>query len=162
MADTTAIEASQHNVTPDQHTRISTAKSHIKYLIDPKSGPQPVQFRTRAFLRSFRYFSLFLFWRLVRYAKYAAVGAIIAAVSGTAIGSVVSGAAFVIAPTGILGGATVGLMWAVARFGWSRARHRMRKKGGEEGADPRKDEQDDAEVGLEREAVPFIPKAEPW
>lgn len=160
MTDSTAVEPAHSNAAPNQHTRLSTAKSHIKFMLDPKTGPQPTQLRTRAFLRSLRYITVFLFWRIVRYAKYAAVGAIIAAVSGTAIGSVASGAAFVIAPTGILGGAGVGLLWAVARFGWKRASHRVRKKGGEEDADPRKDEMGDA--GGEREAVPLIPKAEPW
>lgn len=165
MADSTAIEPTHgSNASPNSHTRLSTAKKHIQYMIDPKTSPQPGALRTRAFLRSLRYITVFLFWRLVRYAKYAAVGAIVAAISGTAIGSVASGAAFVLAPTGILGGAGVGLLWAVGKFGWRRASHRMRKKNGEEGADPRKDERDDADDddGLQREAVPLIPKAEPW
>lgn len=67
-----------------------------------------------------------------------------------------------IAPTGILGGAGVGLLWAVGKFGWRRASHRMRKKNGEDGSDPRKDEREDADQGEERDAVPLIPKAEPW
>ncbi|CZT20777.1 uncharacterized protein RCC_06635 [Ramularia collo-cygni] len=162
MADSTAIEPAHGNASPNQNTRLSTAKKHIQFMIDPKTSPQPTQLRTRAFLRSLRYITVFLFWRIVRYAKYAAIGAIVAAISGTAIGSVASGAAFLIAPTGILGGAGVGLLWAMARFGWNRASHRVRKKNGEVGADPRKDEQDDAGEGEEREAVPLIPKAEPW
>jgi len=78
---------------------LDKAKTAIKFLIDPQNGPQPTRLRTRAFLRSLRYLTIFAFWRLVRYAKYAAVGAIAAAVSGSVIGSVVSGAAFVVAPT---------------------------------------------------------------
>lgn len=160
---TTALSpAPNHDAPPNQHTRLSAAKSHLKFMIDPKTGPQPTQLRTRAFLRSLRYLTVFIFWRLVRYAKYAAVGAIVAAISGTAIGSVASGAAFVIAPTGILGGAGVGLLWAVGKFGWRRARGRVGRKDGEEDADPRRDEGDDAERVEEREAVPLIPRAEPW
>lgn len=97
----------------------------------------------------------------MRYAKYAAVGALVAAVSGTAIGSVVSGAAFVVAPTGILGGAGVGLVWALARFGWRRARGRGGRGEGK-GEDPRADERADAEGVEEREVVVRAPRADPW
>lgn len=90
------------------------------------------------------------------------MGALATAVAGTAIGSVVSGAAFVIAPTGILGGAGVGLLWAVGKFGWRRARARMDKKGGRgTGGDPRKDEQADAE-GAEEVKPVRVPRTEPW
>lgn len=163
MTSSTALEPTLDNATSNSHTRLSAAKSHLRFMIDPKTGPQPTQLRTRAFLRSLRYITVFLFWRLVRYAKYAAVGAIVAAVSTTAIGSLASGAAFVIAPTGILGGAGVGLLWAVGKFGWRRASKRMSRNGEEHGADPRKDESDDADGGPEgREAVPLVMKEEPW
>lgn len=143
----------------DQHNRLAAAKSSIKFLIDPKTGPQPVQLRTRALLRSARYIAIFLFWRLVRYAKYAAVGALIAAVGSTAVGSVLSGAAFIVAPTGILGGAGVGLLWAVARFGWKRASARVRRAEHGGHADPRRDERDDAQ-GEASVAPPRV--VDPW
>lgn len=98
-------------------SRLTKTTSHLKYLYDPAHGPQPSSLRTRSLLRSARYIAIFLFWRIFRYAKYAATGALVAAVAGTAFGSVISGAAFVIAPTGILGGAGVGLLWATAKFG---------------------------------------------
>lgn len=106
---------------------------------------------------------MFSFWRLVRYAKYAAVGALTAAVASTVIGSVMSAAAFVIAPTGILGGAGVGLVWAVAKFGWRRAHKKLLNQGEHHGGDPRKDERGDAETG-QREAEVRSPSArvEPW
>lgn len=130
-------------------------------MLDPQTGPRPATLRTRALLRSARYVAVFLFWRVVRYAKYAAVGAAVAAVSGTVLGSVVSGAAFVIAPTGILGGAGMGVLWAVGKFGWRRARARFGD--GEAGAlaDPREDEMRDAEGGKEAEVV-RTPRVEPW
>lgn len=82
-----------------------------------------------------------------------------AAVAGTAFGSVISGAAFIVAPTGILGGAGVGLLWATAKFGWRRAKARVEKGRGE--GDPRKDERDDAEG--EEEVKPLrVPRTEPW
>ncbi|KAK5724809.1 hypothetical protein LTR15_004858 [Elasticomyces elasticus] len=141
-------------------TALAKAKNTIQYMIDPKTGAQPTRLRTRAFLRSFRYVLIFAFWRLVRYAKYAAVGAIVAAIGSTAIGSVVSGAAFVIAPTGILGGAGIGIMWAVAKFGWRRARARVQKGQHDGHADPRHDERADAQGVKDEEVRP--PKMDPW
>ena len=141
---------------PPQKTKLSRASDSIKYLYDPTTGPQPDRFRTRSLLRSVRYISIFIFWRLFRYAKYAAMGALATAVAGTAIGSVVSGAAFVIAPTGILGGAGVGLLWAVGTFGWRRARARVGR-----GEDARRDEREDAE-GEEEVKEVRVPRTEPW
>lgn len=153
----TSIDKSQ-----SEHSRMTKTKDTLKYLYEPKTGPQPSHLRTRTFLRSLRYFTIFLFWRLIRYAKYAAMGAIVAAVSGTAVASVASGAAFVIAPTGILGGAGMGLVWAVARFGWRRARARVGRHGGVDGSgDARADERADAE-GVEERRVRPPPRVEPW
>lgn len=86
------------------------------------------------------------------------MGALATAVAGTAIGSVVSGAAFVIAPTGILGGASVGLLWAVGKFGWRRARARVDGRGR---GDARRDEKEDAE-GEEEEVKVRVPRTEAW
>jgi hypothetical protein len=148
-----------HLATQDHHTaqsRLSKASDSIKYLYDPTHGPQPTRLRTRSLLRSARYIAIFIFWRLFRYAKYAAIGALGAAVAGTAVGSVVSGAAFVVAPTGIVGGAGAGLLWAIGKFGWRRARARMERSG-----DPRKDEKADADG--EEEVKPIrVPRTEPW
>lgn len=142
-----------------QKSKLTQTTNTLKYLYDPTHGPQPSHLRTRSLLRSARYIAIFIFWRLVRYAKYAAMGALATAVAGTAIGSVVSGAAFVIAPTGILGGAGVGLLWAVGKFGWRRASARVRR---ERGVDARGDERSDAE-GEEEEVKPFrVPRTEPW
>jgi hypothetical protein len=52
--------------------------------------------------------------RLVRYAKYAAVGAVAAVLGGTLLGTMGSGLAFFAAP-GILGGMGIGLATAVAK-----------------------------------------------
>lgn len=162
MADiTSSADVAPQAPTKETHA-LAKAKSTIKYLVDPKTGPQPTQLRTRAFLRSLRYITIFAFWRLVRYAKYAAVGALVAAISGTAIGSIASGAAFVIAPTGILGGAGVGLIWAVARFGWRRASGKVRKGKHDTHADPRKDEHTDAEGAVSEERAVRQPRADPW
>lgn len=164
MADATAHSSdavSRQHGRGSEETSLTKAKAAIKYLIDPKTGPQPARLQTRTLLRSLRYFTIFVFWRLVRYAKYAAVGAIVAAISGTAIGSIASGAAFVIAPTGILGGAGVGLLWAVGKFGWRRARARVKRGEHDAHADPRKDEHEDAQ-GVDSERAIRPPRADPW
>lgn len=143
----------------EQQTRLQKTSSHLKYLYSPSDpANQPAHLRTRTLLRSFRYLALFVFWRVVRYAKYAATGALIAAVSGTAIGSLVSGVGFLVAPTGILGGAGVGLVWALAKFGWRRVGGKGRKTG--EG-DPRRDEREDAK-GAEEVGEVRVPRTEPW
>ena len=172
MASTTATPPPPNTTTtttttnpPDLPTSTLTkTKQTLQYLYDPTTSPsQPSHLRTRSLLRTLRYLTIFLFWRLFRYAKYAATGALVTAVAGTAIGSVVSGAAFVIAPTGILGGAGVGVLWAVGRFGWRRARARVERRGGNghrEG-DARRDEQADA-VGEEERPVVGVPRTEPW
>ncbi|TKA25238.1 hypothetical protein B0A50_05936 [Salinomyces thailandicus] len=161
MAHTTSL-AAQDPAHANSESALQKSKAAIKFLVDPKTGPQPGGLQTRTLLRSLRYITIFLFWRLVRYAKYAAVGAAVAAVSGTAIGSVASGAAFFLAPTGILGGAGIGLLWAVGRFGWRRARARVGKGGHEGHGDPRKDEHEDAQ-GEDRDArAERLPRADPW
>ncbi|KAK5246032.1 hypothetical protein LTR16_007158 [Cryomyces antarcticus] len=119
MSSAAAADAppSRHAV-PKSSTVLQSATQNVAYLLHPDKEHAPKRFRTRAFLRTFRYFAVFAFWRLVRYAKYVAVGALTAAVAGSAIGSVISGAAFIVAPTGILGGAGVGLLWGMGKFGW--------------------------------------------
>lgn len=143
---------------PPAHSALQSAKTNLQFLYDPNSPNAPTRRRTRALLRTLRYALKFIFWRLVRYAKYAAVGAITAAIAGTAIGSVASGAAFVIAPTGILGGAGAGLLWGLGKFGWRTLARKIRS-GEAHDADARADERDD-----EREVETIKPPkmAEPW
>lgn len=160
MATETPATTTQLTTTaPSKPTPLQKTTTALAYLYDPTHSPQPTHLRTRSLLRSLRYLAIFLFWRIFRYAKYAAIGAVTAAVAGTAVGSVVSGAAFVVAPTGILGGAGVGLLWAVGKFGWRRAKARVQK--GQEG-DARGDEREDAKDGeVEGKRVP-APRSEPW
>ncbi|KAK5108993.1 hypothetical protein LTR62_007627 [Meristemomyces frigidus] len=161
----TAPTTLQHPPGTNQNpSTLSKARDSIKFLVDPKTGPQPHHLRTRALLRSLRYFTIFAFWRLIRYAKYALVGAAVAAISGTAIGSVVSGTAFLIAPTGVLGGAGVGVLWAIGKFGWRRARARYEGGRAREGrGDARADERDDAREGEGKgDVVIKAPRADPW
>ncbi|GAB7354610.1 hypothetical protein MBLNU459_g5048t2 [Dothideomycetes sp. NU459] len=144
-------------ISPDSHTSLQTAKKNLSFLVHPDSAHAPTRRRTRALLRSLRYIGIFVFWRLVRYAKYAAVGAVTAAIAGTAIGSVASGAAFIIAPTGIFAGAGVGLLWGIGKFGWRILAKRLRT-GEAHDADPRLDEE--AEHTKQEPVAP--PRVDPW
>ncbi|KAF2432069.1 hypothetical protein EJ08DRAFT_568522, partial [Tothia fuscella] len=121
---------------------LSSLKRNAKYLLDPTSTTTaPPRFRTRTLLKTLRYTPIFIFWRLVRYAKYALVGSIAAALAGTVFGSVVSGAAFIVAPTGIFAGAGVGLLWGFGKFGWRTLGRRVRGGNIEgRGVDARRDE----------------------
>lgn len=134
---------------------LQTAKRNAAYLIDPTKSAAPDRRRTRALLKTGRYIIIFLFWRLVRYAKYAAVGAVTAAIAGTAIGSFASGVGFILAPPGILAGAGVGLVWGLGKFGWRTLARRVRS-GDVERADARGDEHKDGSGEKEVEVVPRL------
>lgn len=110
-----------------EQTALATAKRNLSYLFNPKSANQsPARLRTRTFLRVLHYLGVFLFWRLVRWGKYALVGAAVAAVGATALGGVASGAAFVVAPPTIIGSLGMGLVWSVGRYGFRKATERTR------------------------------------
>ena len=99
---------------------LTSAKQNLSYLLDPSSpnSPRPVHLRTRALLRSLHFLGVFIFWRIVRYAKYALVGSIIAAVGASVFGGVLSGAAFVIAPPTIATSVGIGAIWALGKWGF--------------------------------------------
>ncbi|KAK5000288.1 hypothetical protein LTR66_000820 [Elasticomyces elasticus] len=143
-------------------TSLATAKRTLTYLVDPTNpSAAPTRFRTRALLRTFRYLAIFIFWRVVRYAKYAATGALIAAASGTVIGSMVTGVGFIAAPPTIFAGTGVGLLWGIAKFGWRRATRRTQRRHVDEHSDPRADERADAEGRRDEEEI-RAPRADPW
>jgi hypothetical protein len=103
---------------------LSSAKLNLHYLFAPDSpnAPHPAHLRTRALLRSLRFIGIFIFWRIVRYAKYALVGSIVAAVGASAFGGVVSGAAFVLAPPTLATSLGIGLIWATGKWGFRKMR----------------------------------------
>ncbi|KAF2275758.1 uncharacterized protein EI97DRAFT_71449 [Westerdykella ornata] len=123
------MSSQQDEAAIDAHSRtaLTTAKRNLRYLYSPETAPAsalPTHRRTRALLRLVRSSLLFLFWRLVRYAKYVAIGSLIATVGAGAFGTVVSGAGFVLAPTGIAGTIVAGTVWGVGRFVARRLRRR--------------------------------------
>ncbi|OTA36420.1 hypothetical protein BTJ68_03450 [Hortaea werneckii EXF-2000] len=137
-----------------ENDALSKSKVAIKFLVDPKTGPpahpSPDQDHLLAELE-------------IRYkSSYSGVWCDTQNMLPSEQLSL-PGAAFLLAPTGILGGAGVGLLWAIGRFGWRRARARMDRRHHDESGDPRKDEQEDAHEGaVEQERAIRLPRAEPW
>jgi hypothetical protein len=98
---------------------LASAKLNFKYLYAPDAATNaPARFRTRALLRTFRFVGIFIFWRIVRYAKYALVGSIVAAVGATAFGGAISGVGFLLAPPTIATSVGIGAIWAVGKWGF--------------------------------------------
>jgi len=100
-------------------------RQNLQYLYDPKTaalaGIRPSSIRTRALLRSLHHLAVFLFWRAVRWAKYAAIGSAVAALGSVAVaGSAVSGIGFLLAPPGILASVGIGTVWGLGRWGCRR------------------------------------------
>jgi len=86
-------------------------KNELKQYADffYKGGRAPAgSLRRRSFLQATRYILKFIFWRLVRYAKYALVGAAVAAVGTGVLGTVTTGAGWLLFPTSIPAGMVMG------------------------------------------------------
>jgi len=119
-------------------------RQKLSYLVSPQGPNQPAKLRTRTILKTLHYVTVCIFWRALRTLRYAIAGSLIAAVAGSALGPLVGGAAFFLAPPGILAGAGVGVLWALARFRWRKFRKTV-KEGGKDGTSARSDEKSDAE-----------------
>ena len=63
-------------------------------------------------------------WKLVRYAKYVAIGSLVATIGAGAFGTFVSGAGFVLAPTGIAGTIFAATVWGAGRFAVKKVKKR--------------------------------------
>jgi hypothetical protein len=106
---------------------LASAKRNFSYLINPtKTADHPERLRTRALLRTLNYVGRFIFWRIVRYAKYVAIGSLVAAIGATAFGSVISGAAWIVAPTSFGAGIVAVTVWYFGKWG----AHRLQRKWG--------------------------------
>ncbi|KAF1833527.1 hypothetical protein BDW02DRAFT_378230 [Decorospora gaudefroyi] len=116
-----------HEKAIDAHSRsaLASTKRNLRYLYDPKTAPNAVSSRrTRALLRVLRSSLIFVFWRIVRYAKYVAIGSLVATIGAGAFGALVSGAGFVLAPTGIAGTIFAATVWGVGKFAVKRVKKR--------------------------------------
>jgi hypothetical protein len=83
---------------------------------------------------------IFIFWRVVRYAKYVAIGSLIATIGAGAIGTFVSGAGFVLAPTGIAGTIIASSVWGIGRFAIRRVKGRWERGHGYGEAEEKREE----------------------
>lgn len=125
-------------VVQQSESALRNAKRNFGFMINPTTASdKPTRLRTRALLRTLRYVGQFIFWRLVRWAKYAAVGAAIATLSATAIGTFISGAGFVLAPTGIMGSVLAASVWGVGKYIARKAHKRWAASGGDVGIEAR-------------------------
>ena len=151
----------QHDVAIDAHSRsaLATTKQNIRYLYDPKTaGAGAVSSRrTRAALRVLRSSLIFVFWRVVHYAKYVAIGSLVATIGAGAIGTFVSGAGFVLAPTGIAGTIIASSVWGIGRFAIRRVKKRWGAGHGYGEAEERAEARRTRVARLERgpEAIPW-------
>lgn len=119
-----------------ESTALTRARTNLSYLIAPSSpnSPRPASLRLRLLLRSLHSLGVFLFWRLYRWAKYALVGSVVAALGSVAVaGSVASGAGLFLAPTGIVGTVVAGTVWGVGKWGWRRLWRKRRVEEGKVG-----------------------------
>lgn len=147
------------------NSALINARRNFSYLVNPTSTDRPARLRTRALLRTVRYVVQFVIWRLVRWAKYAAVGAVIAAIGTTALGTFVSGVGWVLAPPSI--GASIVAMgiWTTGKFAARRFHNRWKETGKDAGEEQRERETDRPEPittagrGLGAETGP---QAVPW
>ncbi|KAF7189199.1 hypothetical protein HII31_09621 [Pseudocercospora fuligena] len=135
------------------------ARRNFNYLINPGTSDQPGRFRTRALLRTLRYISQFVIWRLVRWAKYAAVAFAVATVGGT----LVSGAGFVLAPTGIAGSIVAASVWGIGKYIARKAHNRWKDSGGDVGNAARERAGDEArDRRLVTDSTEVGASAVPW
>jgi hypothetical protein len=141
------------------------AKRNLNYLISPSThaSDAPARLRTRALLRFVRSISQFVIWRLVRWAKYAAVAALVAAISASAFGGVITGAAWLAAPPTFGASIIAASIWGVGKFTAGRLNRRWRKTGGDVGEEMRERAADQGTVRSEGTyGTDMGPRAQPW
>lgn len=98
----------------------------------------------------------------MRYAKYVAIGSLVATVGAGAFGTLVSGAGFVLAPTGIVGTIFAATVWGVGRFAVRRVKRRWDRRGGYEHEEDEEDEEDWRERQRRDRRMEFGAEAMPW
>lgn len=100
---------------PTSKTSLATAKTNLRYLISgPGGAAAPASLTTRSALRTTRYVLRFLFWRLLRYGKYALIAAGTSALAGSALAGVVPIAGAILVPS-VPVAAAIGLTTAVIK-----------------------------------------------
>lgn len=156
-------------LTQQSTSALATFRRNFSYLINPTAadaaGTSPARIRTRALLRSVRSLTVFLFWRAVKWAKYFAIGSLAAAVSATALGSVVTGVAWIAAPPTIITSVFASVVWGVGKYMARKMHKKWEREGKDEGVVLR-EEIEDGRVGTVRGegsyGLDVGPSAVPW
>ncbi|KAK5946012.1 hypothetical protein PMZ80_000151 [Knufia obscura] len=167
ISHTTSTPSDEKALTQQSNSALANAKRNFTYLISPTStttSTRPTRLRTRALLRTLRYISQFILWRLVRWAKYAAVGALVAGIGATAFGSVITGAAWIAAPPTIGVSVMASVIWGVGKFAARRLHRRWEREGGDVGHERREMEEMEGS-SVRREGaygVDVGPRVMPW
>ncbi|KIW12149.1 hypothetical protein PV08_09424 [Exophiala spinifera] len=141
------------------------ARRNLNYLLAPgnASVDKPARFRTRALLRTCRYLGQFIIWRLVRWAKYAAVGCLVAAIGATAFGGVIAGVGWLAAPPTFGASIIAASVWGVGKFAARKLHKRWKNEGGDVGAEMRERIEDEGPVRREGSyGTEMGPRAVPW
>lgn len=154
-------------VQQQSNSALRNAKRNLNFLLSPNShgapGERPARLRTRALLRTLRYVTQFIFWRLVRWAKYVAVGSLVAAVGATAFGGAITGVAWLAAPPTIGASIIAATVWGVGKHIARRGHKRWVKSGGDVGEEVRERLEDGGGVkGEGSYGVDIGPRAVPW
>jgi hypothetical protein len=106
---------------------LASANRNFSDLTNPtKTADHPERLRTHALLRTLNCVGRLIFWRIVRYAKYVAIGSLVAAVGAAAFGSVISGVAWIVATTSFGAGIVAATVWYFGKWG----DHRLQRKWG--------------------------------
>jgi hypothetical protein len=153
-ASSSSNASDEFAVDQQSQSALIAAKRNFQYLINPKTqAAHPSGLRTRALLRTVRYITTFILWRLVRYAKFIAVGAAVAAVGATAFGSVITGVAWIAAPTSIAAAIASATVWSVGKWAARRLHRRWEKTGKDQGVRQREERETTPDLALG--AVPW-------
>ncbi|BGP13242.1 hypothetical protein JCM10213_004988 [Rhodosporidiobolus nylandii] len=140
-----------HSVHPEHSSKLARTSANLKYLVNPATATAPGGLVSRSSLKTLRYVVKFVFWRLVRYAKYALIAAGTTALAGTVIGTALPWVGALVFPS-VPVAAAMGATTALIKFTWRHRGNRFRQGwlAGGEGRDARKDEAGDAHEAADR------------
>ena len=144
------------------NSALINAKRNFNYLVSPSTAGHQPRLRTRALLRTCRYIGQFIFWRVVRWAKFAAAGALVAIVGATAFGSVVSGVAWIAAPPSIGVGILASVIWGVGKYMARKLHHRWNVSGRDAGQEARERMEENPVRQEGSYGQDIGPRAMPW
>lgn len=166
LSQTGIRQQSEDDIAVEQQSSsaLKNARRNFNYIVsrDVPKDQRPLHFRTRVILRTFRYIGQFVIWRLVRWAKYIAVGTLVAAVGATAFGSVISGVAWIAAPPTFGASILAATIWGVGKFTAKRLHKRWNSTGRDHGEADREYENDHALKRTGSLGQETGPQAIPW